>query len=56
MAVEHIAVWHERHEESTDETMGEYDLAVGVDAALAYDFAHREEIDRSIREGEATIR
>jgi len=56
IAVEHIAVWHERHEESADEIAREYDLAVGVDAALAYDFAHREEIDRSIREGEATIR
>jgi uncharacterized protein (DUF433 family) len=57
IAVEHIAVWHERLGLSADEIAGEYDLDLAdVYAALAYYFAHREEIDRSIRKGEEAIR
>ena len=57
IAVAHIAVWHERLGLSADEIAGEYDLELAdVYAALAYYFAHREEIDRSIREGEDAVR
>lgn len=57
IAVQHIAVWHERLGLSADEIAGEYDLDLAdVYAALAYYFAHREEIDRSIREGKEAVR
>ena len=57
IAVEHIVVWHERLGRSADEIAGEYDLDLAdVYAALAYYFAHREEIDRSIRSGEENVR
>jgi uncharacterized protein (DUF433 family) len=56
IAVEHVAVWHERLGLSADEIAGEYDLELAdVYAALAYYFTHRKEIDRSIREGAATL-
>ena len=52
IAVEHIAVWHERLGLSADEIASEYDLELAdVYAALAYYFAHREEIDQSSRVG-----
>ena len=54
IAVEHIAIWHERLGLSADEIASEYDLELSdVYASLAYYFAHRDEIDRSIQEGEA---
>lgn len=57
IAVEHIAVWHERLGYSADEIAGEYDLDLAdVYAALAYYFAHRDEIDESIREGADAVR
>ena len=57
IAVEHIAIWHERLGVSADEIAGEYDLELAdVYAALAYYFAHREEIDRSIQEGGDFVR
>lgn len=57
IAVEHIAVWHERLGQSADEIAGEYDLELAdVYAALAYYFAHREEVDQSIREGKEFVR
>ena len=57
IAVEHIAVWHERLGYSADEIAGEYDLELAdVYAALAYYFAHRDEIDESIREGADAVR
>ena len=50
--VAHVAVWHERLGMSADQIASEYDLTlVDVYAALAYYFAHREEIDRDIEEG-----
>jgi uncharacterized protein (DUF433 family) len=57
IAVEHVVVWHERLGLSADEIASEYDLELAdVYAALAYYFAHREEINQSIREGKETIR
>lgn len=54
ITVQNIAVWHERLGLSADEIAGEHDLTLAdIHAALAYYFGHREEIDRSIREGEA---
>lgn len=56
IAVEHVAIWHERLGLSADEIAGEYELELAdVYAALAYYFAHREEIDRSIQEGEEIV-
>ncbi len=54
ITVQNIAVWHERMGKSADEIATEYDLTLAdVYAALAYYFDHRDEIDKSIREGEA---
>jgi len=56
IAVEHIVVWHERLGMSADEIAGEHDLELAdIYATLAYYFAHREEIDQSIREGKETV-
>lgn len=50
--VSDVAIWHERLGMSADEIASEYNLTlVQVYAALAYYFAHREEIDRDIAEG-----
>jgi uncharacterized protein (DUF433 family) len=56
IAVEHIAIWHERLGLSADEIAGEYNLELAdIYAALAYYFAHRRNIDQSIQEGEGFI-
>lgn len=56
IAVEHVAVWHERLGQSVDEIASTYELELAdVYAALAYYFAHREEIDQSIQEGEEIV-
>nr|WP_262504703.1 DUF433 domain-containing protein [Salinibacter ruber] len=48
--------WHERLGWSVDQIASEYDLSLAdVYAALAYYFAHREEIDRSLEESRAFI-
>jgi uncharacterized protein (DUF433 family) len=56
ITVQNIAIWHDRLGRSADEIASEYDLELAdIYAALAYYFAHREEIDRSIRESEAFV-
>lgn len=56
ITVQDIAVWHERGGWSVDEIASEYDLSLAdVYAALAYYFAHRERIDRSIEESKAFV-
>ncbi len=52
ITVADVALWHERFGMSADEIATEYDLTlVEVYAALAYYFAHRQEVDREIGEG-----
>src|SRR3954469_23180455 len=54
ITVANVAIWHERLGLSTDQIATEYSLTLAdVHAAIAYYFDHREEIDRSIAEGEA---
>jgi len=54
IAVQDIAIWHERLGMSADEIATEYDLTLSdVYAALAYYFDHRQEIDHAIEEGQA---
>jgi len=56
ITVQDIAVWYERMGWSVDEIASEYDLSLAdVYAALAYYFAHRERIDRSIEESKAFV-
>jgi uncharacterized protein (DUF433 family) len=56
ITVQDIAIWHERLGRSVDEIATEYDLTLAeIYAALSYYHDHREEIDRSIREGEAFV-
>ena len=50
--VQNIAIWHERMGLSADEIASDYDLSLAeVHAALAYYFDHRDEIEKSIRDG-----
>lgn len=54
IAVQDIAIWHERLGRSPDEIAAEYNLPLAaVYAALAYYFDHRAEIDQAIAEGQA---
>ena len=54
ITVQNIAIWHEKMGWSAYEIADEYNLTLGdIHAALAYYFDHREEIDRSIKEGDA---
>ena len=56
ITVQNIAIWHDRLGWSADEIANEYDLDVAdIYAALAYYFAHREEIDRSIQESRTFV-
>ena len=56
ITVQNIAIWHDRLGWSADEIASEYDLELAdIYAALAYYFAHREEVDQSIREGKAFV-
>ncbi|MGO8750844.1 MAG: DUF433 domain-containing protein [Thermoguttaceae bacterium] len=56
ITVQNIAVWHERLGKTADDIADEHDLTLSeVYAALAYYFDHREEIDRSLEEGEAFV-
>ena len=54
ITVQVIVIWHERMGYSVDEIATLYDLTLSeIYAALAYYHDHREEIDRSIEQGEA---
>lgn len=54
ITVQNIAIWHERLGKHVDEIAAEYNLTLAeVHAALAYYFDHRDEIDRSIQEGQS---
>lgn len=56
ITVGNIAVWHERMGLEADVICSEYALTLGqVHAALAHYFENREDIDRSIREGDAMV-
>lgn len=53
ITVEDIALWHERLGLSADQIAAEHGLTLAeVYAALAYYFAHREEVERSMRDGQ----
>lgn len=57
ITVQNIAIWHERLGRRADEIATEYDLSLAdVYAALAYYFDHRQEIDRSIHDGDAFVK
>ena len=54
ITVQNIAIWHERMGKSADEISAEYGLTLAeIYAALSYYFDHQDEINESIREGEA---
>lgn len=56
ITVQNVAIWHEWMGNTADEIATEYDLTLAdVYAALAYYYAHQEEIDRSIRESERFV-
>ncbi len=49
VAVDHVAVWHERMRMSADDIADQYDLTLAeIHAALAFYFDHREETDARI--------
>ena len=54
ITVQNIAIWHERMGLSADQIATDYGLSLSeVHAALAYYFAYRDEIERSIRDGQS---
>ncbi len=54
ITVENIALWHERMGLSVDQIALDYGLSLAeVHTALAYYFAHRDEIEQSIRESQS---
>ena len=56
ITMQNIAIWHDRLGRSADEIASEYNLELAdIYAALAYYFAHREEIDASVRERRAFV-
>jgi uncharacterized protein (DUF433 family) len=56
IAVQSVAIWHERMGLPVERIAEEYDLTPAeVHAALAYYFLHREEIDKNIEEGRAFV-
>jgi uncharacterized protein (DUF433 family) len=53
ITVQDIAIWHERLGQSADQIATDFGLTLAeVYAALAYYFAHRDEVERSIRDGQ----
>ncbi len=53
ITIQDIAIWHERLGLSADQIATEFGLTLAeVHAALAYYFAHRDEVERSIRDGQ----
>ena len=53
ITVQNVALWHEWMGRTADEIATELDLTLAdVHAALAYYYAHQEEIDQAIRESE----
>ena len=56
ITVQEVAVLHERLGKGADQIAAEYGLTLAeVHAALAYYFVHREEIDRTIKQGDAFV-
>jgi uncharacterized protein (DUF433 family) len=56
IAVQTIAIWHERLGRTADEIAGEHGLSLAdVHAALAYYHDHREEIDRAIASDDSFV-
>jgi uncharacterized protein (DUF433 family) len=56
ITVQNIAVWHERLGKTADDIADDHDLTLSeVYAALTYYFDHREEIDKSLEEGDAFV-
>ena len=52
ITVQNVAIWHERLRMSADKIASDYELSLAeVHAALAYYFDHRDEIEKSIRDG-----
>ncbi|MEP7356149.1 MAG: DUF433 domain-containing protein [Anaerolineales bacterium] len=56
ISVEDVALWHERLGLSSDQIAIEFGLTLAeVHAALAYYFAHREEVEASIQDGQSLV-
>jgi uncharacterized protein (DUF433 family) len=56
ITVQNIALWHEWMGRTADEIATEHDLTLAdVHAALAYYYAHQQEIDQSIRRSERFV-
>ncbi len=56
ISVQDIVIWHERMGMVADEIASEYDLSlVEIYVALAFYYANREVIDRSIKEDELFV-
>jgi uncharacterized protein (DUF433 family) len=57
ITVSDVAIWHERMGMSPDDIVSEYPTITlsDVHAALAYYYAHRDEVDREIQQGDEFV-
>lgn len=56
ITVQNIVIWHEHMGKSADEISAEYNVTLAdVYAALTYYFDHQDQINSSIKEGEAFV-
>ena len=56
ISVQDVAIWHNELGYSVDQIANDYNLSLAdVYAALAYYHDHREEIDKSIKDGEKFV-
>lgn len=56
ISVQNIVIWHEHLGYSVDEIAADYNLTLSeIYSALAYYYDHKDEIDKTIAEGEAFV-
>jgi len=56
ISVQDVAIWHNELGHSVDQIANDYNLSLAdVYAALAYYHDHREQIDKSIKDGEKFV-
>ena len=56
ITVQNIVIWHEQSGYSVDEIATQYDLSLSqIYSALAYYYDHKEDVDESLRAGEAFV-
>lgn len=56
ISVENVVIWHNVHNYTVEQIASDYELNLAdVHAALAYYYDHKEEVDKSILDGEKFV-